>query len=200
MILSPSEYDDTCPITYEPYVDLAKQQNLVVTSCGHKFSKVAIAEWSGRHASCPSCRRHIDKKDFKDVTLAASRVANSRLNNHVDPNDERKALEESALQLALQESLKYMPKPEQPNPSRPFTIHHITRLDNIQPRAASTHASFREIERPSLVYEIQYKILQLRTAMLISRMWREFNEMMWGKNRRQHLPFIHRFYPAAVFV
>jgi hypothetical protein len=55
--LPEAEYHTECPITLHPLIELAQDNNLVITYCGHRFSQIAITEWLTTHTTCPTCKR-----------------------------------------------------------------------------------------------------------------------------------------------
>lgn len=87
-ILPEMEYDNDCPITLERCRSLAAQNDLVITKCGHKFSRAKLKEWIEKNPTCPTCR-HAIKGKFVSVVISANDVSKKCLktSSSADVND-----------------------------------------------------------------------------------------------------------------
>lgn len=79
--LQECEYENVCSITLISYKTLAEQGNLVLTSCGHKFSRHHINEWVAKAHTCPVCVGSIDN-NFIPVGLAVDNLSKNRLKSN----------------------------------------------------------------------------------------------------------------------
>lgn len=70
IILPKAEYNDLCSITLERFEDLARDEKLVMTHCGHKFSDFELYVSMEKNPKCPNCRTALPNIDFAIVRLA----------------------------------------------------------------------------------------------------------------------------------
>lgn len=112
--LPKAEYNDECSISFEPLHELAKRGELVMTQCGHKFSRAAIVDWLQRDPTCPyRCKGNIDAKNLVPVVIKVEDVAAKALDSKEKEKDEKTKRkfstvdfngnysQEEALQIAL---------------------------------------------------------------------------------------------------
>ena len=52
----------TCIICTSPF------ENGILTSCGHTYCAECLRLWWGQHRNCPSCKRHLSRNDFHQIT------------------------------------------------------------------------------------------------------------------------------------
>lgn len=52
-----------CPISFETYEDLKKNNSLVCTPCSHLFQDMALTQWLTVQPTCPLCRMVIHLGD-----------------------------------------------------------------------------------------------------------------------------------------
>lgn len=113
------DHNEECSISLESFHALAARKELVVTSCGHKFSRVAITDWLEKNGTCPNCRKKSDKNELIDVVLATNEIAKNQLQSSSSSSTSRPIdrlidartingdlMPEEALQAALKASLK----------------------------------------------------------------------------------------------
>ncbi len=190
--LSINEYNNECTISLEAFQVLAARKDLVVTSCGHKFSRIEIMDWLTRDATCPLCRRGIDKEKLISVVLATNEIAKALL--PADSANKNSAAQiriidvrqingtftpAEALKVALDVSLGKAISGSSVNPSnssssssssssKSSSARSKTDKSKVKdlariPESTPIFVSFRELEQPSLSHE-SIEMLAARAA------------------------------------
>jgi hypothetical protein len=82
--LNPSEFRESCPITFDAFQDLAARGELISAQCGHKFSKGALETWLMDHTNCPTCQSDVTSCTFIAVSSKVKHVAEPAFPEHSD--------------------------------------------------------------------------------------------------------------------
>ena len=84
-----SEYHEVCAISQERFEILARDQMLVRTLCGHKFSAPELVRWLEEKPECPLCRAHVSQRDLACVRLFQNQLQAQRQEVIVPSDDEQ---------------------------------------------------------------------------------------------------------------
>ena len=108
--LQESEYENLCPITLVTYKTLAEQNSLVLTACGHKFSRLHIKEWvEEKSPTCPVCVKKIDN-NFIPVSLAIDSLSKNRLQSATTSKSTTKFKPREATRKSNKKKFGFLPR------------------------------------------------------------------------------------------
>jgi len=73
--------NESCSISPDAlsFQELAAQNDLTQTHCGHKFSKIALNNWLSGHSDCPVCRSHLTAEQLTDLIVGVNAVAQANI-------------------------------------------------------------------------------------------------------------------------
>lgn len=57
-------------------------ENGILTSCGHSYCIDCLRIWWGSHRNCPTCKKHLTRNDFHQITYRPQELTMEEENNH----------------------------------------------------------------------------------------------------------------------